>query len=109
MITEADTCRNYILPKLYDAGWTNEQISEQKSFTDGQIFVSQALIEQATENNQKATAIIELYKAMKKEVLRQPARNTRFGRSTRSSRARFSRVPISLRNRKFPSRAPTGS
>lgn len=40
MITEADTCRNYILPKLYDAGWTNEQISEQKSFTDGQIFVS---------------------------------------------------------------------
>ena len=40
MITEADTCRNYILPKLYGAGWTNEQISEQKSFTDGQIFVS---------------------------------------------------------------------
>jgi type I restriction enzyme R subunit len=40
MITEADTCRNYILPKLYEAGWTNEQISEQKSFTDGQIFVS---------------------------------------------------------------------
>jgi len=40
MITEADTCRTYILPKLYDAGWTNEQISEQKSFTDGQIFVS---------------------------------------------------------------------
>jgi type I restriction enzyme R subunit len=40
MITEADTCRNYILPKLYEAGWTNEQISEQKSFTDGQIFIS---------------------------------------------------------------------
>jgi type I restriction enzyme R subunit len=40
MITEADTCRTYILPKLYEAGWTNEQISEQKSFTDGQIFVS---------------------------------------------------------------------
>ena len=31
MITEADTCRNYILPKLYDSGWTNEQRSEQKS------------------------------------------------------------------------------
>ncbi len=42
MITEADTCRNYVLPKLYSAGWTNEQISEQKSFTDGQIFVSGA-------------------------------------------------------------------
>jgi type I restriction enzyme R subunit len=40
MITEADTCRNYVLPKLYAAGWTNEQISEQKYFTDGQIFVS---------------------------------------------------------------------
>ena len=40
MITEADTCRNYVLPKLYAAGWTNEQISEQKSFTDGQIYVS---------------------------------------------------------------------
>lgn len=36
---------------------------------DGWIgFFLQALIEQATENNQKATAIIELYEAMKKEV-----------------------------------------
>jgi type I restriction enzyme R subunit len=40
MITEADTCRNYVLPKLYSAGWTNEQISEQKSFTDGQVIVT---------------------------------------------------------------------
>ena len=31
-------------------------------------FFLQALIEQATENNQKATAIIELYETMKKEV-----------------------------------------
>ena len=39
MITEADTCRRYVLPKLYDAGWTDDQISEQKTFTDGRIIV----------------------------------------------------------------------
>ncbi len=39
MITEADTCRKYILPKLYAAGWNDDQISEQKSFTDGRILV----------------------------------------------------------------------
>ncbi|MCK4234167.1 DEAD/DEAH box helicase family protein, partial [candidate division WOR-3 bacterium] len=39
MITEADTCRKYVLPKLYDAGWTNDMISEQKTFTDGRITV----------------------------------------------------------------------
>jgi len=37
MITEADTCRKYVLPKLYAAGWNDDQISEQKSFTDGRI------------------------------------------------------------------------
>jgi len=37
VITEADTCRKYVLPKLYDAGWTDDQISEQKYFTDGRI------------------------------------------------------------------------
>src|SRR6267378_1700295 len=36
-LTEADTCRLYVLPKLYAAGWTDDQISEQKSFTDGRI------------------------------------------------------------------------
>jgi type I restriction enzyme, R subunit len=39
VITEADTCRKYILPKLYAAGWNDDQISEQKSFTDGRILV----------------------------------------------------------------------
>jgi len=39
-LTEADTCRRYVLPKLYSAGWTDEQISEQKSFTDGRIVVA---------------------------------------------------------------------
>lgn len=37
MITEADTCRKYVLPKLYDAGWTDDQISEQKYFTGGRV------------------------------------------------------------------------
>ncbi len=41
MITEADTCRKYVLPKLIDAGWDNEphSFTEQKSFTDGRIVV----------------------------------------------------------------------
>jgi type I restriction enzyme, R subunit len=39
VITEADTCRKYVLPKLYSAGWNDDQISEQKSFTDGRIVV----------------------------------------------------------------------
>ena len=38
-INEADTCRTYVLPKLYAAGWEDTQISEQKSFTDGRIVV----------------------------------------------------------------------
>lgn len=36
-LNEADTCRTYVLPKLYNAGWEDTQISEQKSFTDGRI------------------------------------------------------------------------
>ena len=39
-LTEADTCRRYVLPKLYTAGWTDEQISEQKTFTDGRIVLA---------------------------------------------------------------------
>jgi type I site-specific restriction endonuclease len=35
--TEADTCRKLILPKLYGAGWTDDQISEQYLFTDGRV------------------------------------------------------------------------
>jgi type I restriction enzyme R subunit len=40
VITEADTCRKYVLPKLYAAGWSDDQISEQKTFTDGRILVA---------------------------------------------------------------------
>ena len=42
VLTEADTCRKYVLPKLYAAGWNDDQISEQKSFTDGRIIVAGA-------------------------------------------------------------------
>ncbi len=31
MLTEADTCRKYVLPKLYAAGWTDDQISERET------------------------------------------------------------------------------
>jgi type I restriction enzyme R subunit len=40
MINEADTCRKYVLPKLYAAGWNDDQISEQRTFTDGRIMVA---------------------------------------------------------------------
>src|SRR5437667_2153851 len=39
-LSEADTCRKYVVPKLYAAGWNDDQISEQKSFTDGRIVVA---------------------------------------------------------------------
>jgi len=40
MITEADTCRKYVVPKLYSSGWNDDQINEQKTFTDGRIVVT---------------------------------------------------------------------
>jgi type I restriction enzyme R subunit len=40
LTTEADTCRRYVLPKLYAAGWDDDQISEQRTFTDGRIMVA---------------------------------------------------------------------
>jgi type I restriction enzyme R subunit len=38
-VTEADTCRIYVLPKLHTAGWSDDQIAEQRTFTDGRIVV----------------------------------------------------------------------
>lgn len=35
--TEADTCRDYVLPQLKDAGWNDDQIVEQYRITDGRI------------------------------------------------------------------------
>ena len=40
MLTEADTCRRYVLPKLREADWTDDQIREQKYFTDGRIVIT---------------------------------------------------------------------
>jgi len=44
MPTEADTCRTYVLPKLYSAGWSDDQINEQRTFTDGRIIVAGAKV-----------------------------------------------------------------
>ncbi len=35
--TEADTCRDYVLPRLKDAGWDDDQIVEQYRITDGRV------------------------------------------------------------------------
>ncbi|CAM3934604.1 DEAD/DEAH box helicase family protein [Mycobacterium senriense] len=35
--TEADTCRDYVVPKLKEAGWSDDQIIEQYRVTDGRI------------------------------------------------------------------------
>jgi len=41
-LTEADTCRKFVLPKLVGAGWDSEphSFTEQRTFTDGRIIVS---------------------------------------------------------------------
>ena len=38
-LSEADTCRKFVVPKLQAAGWDNEphSIAEQRTFTDGRI------------------------------------------------------------------------
>jgi len=42
MITEANTCRKYVLPKLIQAGWDDDphSFTEQKTFTDGRIVLA---------------------------------------------------------------------
>jgi len=37
--SEADTCRKDVLPKIYASHWSDEQILEQRTFTDGKIVV----------------------------------------------------------------------
>lgn len=37
--SEADTCRKDVLPQIYSSDWTDEQILEQRTFTDGKIVV----------------------------------------------------------------------
>ncbi len=36
-MSEADTCRKYVMPKLYAAGWKDDHIAEQRYITDGRI------------------------------------------------------------------------
>jgi type I restriction enzyme, R subunit len=40
--TEADTCRQYVVPKLQAAGWDTEphSIAVRRQFTDGRIIVA---------------------------------------------------------------------
>ncbi len=42
MLTEADTCRKFVVPRLQAAGWDNDphSIAEQRTFTDGRIIPS---------------------------------------------------------------------
>src|SRR5439155_1658647 len=40
VLSEADSCRKYVLKKLYEAGWDDDRISEQRTFTDGRIVVA---------------------------------------------------------------------
>ena len=42
MANEADTCRQYVLPKLTAVGWTTNpySVTEQRTFTDGRIVVT---------------------------------------------------------------------
>jgi type I restriction enzyme, R subunit len=42
MITEADTCTRFVVPKLKEAGWDNQPhaFREQHTFTDGRIVVN---------------------------------------------------------------------
>ena len=41
-MSEADTCRQYVVPKLQAAGWEREphSIAEQRTFTDGRIVLT---------------------------------------------------------------------
>ena len=42
VMTEADTCREFVTPRLVEAGWGNSPcaIGEQRSFTNGRIIVA---------------------------------------------------------------------
>ena len=34
---EQDTCRDYVVPRLKEAGWSDDQIVEQHPVTDGRV------------------------------------------------------------------------
>jgi type I restriction enzyme R subunit len=41
-MTEADTCREFVTPKLVEAGWSSAPyaIGDQRTFTNGRIIVT---------------------------------------------------------------------
>lgn len=59
MPTEADTCRTYVVPKLHTAGWDDDQIREQVTFTDGRIV---PIGGKATRKNQKRADYVLRYR-----------------------------------------------
>jgi type I site-specific restriction endonuclease len=65
VITEADTCRKYVLPKLYAAGWNDDQISEQKSFTDGRIVVVGAKGRRRASGKKKGSGVFSVHESAK--------------------------------------------
>lgn len=42
MLNEADTCREYVLPRLIESGWDTDphSFTEQRTFTDGRIVIA---------------------------------------------------------------------
>jgi type I restriction enzyme R subunit len=62
MLTEADTCRKFVVPLLQGVGWDDapHQINEQRSFTDGRVvFVG----ERAKRGKQKRADYVLRYRA----------------------------------------------
>ncbi len=51
-MTEADTCRKFVVPKLQEVGWDNQPhaINEQRTFTDGRIVLSAVRLDAAVRN-----------------------------------------------------------
>lgn len=48
--SKADSYRKDVLPKIYASDWTNEQIIEQRTFTDGKIVDAFEKLTQLTNN-----------------------------------------------------------
>lgn len=48
-MTEADTCREFVIPRLVEAGWgaAESVIGEQHSFTNGRIIVAGGKVRRA--------------------------------------------------------------
>lgn len=46
VITEADTCREFVTPRLIEAGWgaAPHAMGEQRSFTNGRIIVAGGMV-----------------------------------------------------------------